>query len=158
MRVYATLLMLAASPAFAQTASVTVDPAARGAAVTNQILGMNMANWFDPTQSGVAAALKAGGIKALRWPGGSASDTFHWSTNSDCAGGYVDANATFDNFIAEIAVPAKLNVAVTVDYGSNAACNAGGDPTEAAAWVAYAKSHGDAVSHWTVGNEVYGSW
>jgi hypothetical protein len=149
---------LAAVPAYAQTATVTVNPAAVGAVVTDQILGMNMANWFDPTQAGAGPALKQGGIKAVRWPGGSASDTFHWATNSECNGGYVDTNATFDNFIADIAVPEKLDVAVTVNYGSNSACNAGGDPTEAAGWVAYAKAHGDAVSHWTVGNEVYGSW
>jgi hypothetical protein len=150
--------LLAATPAFAGTATVTVNPAAAGPAVTDKILGMNMANWFDPTQSGVASALKKGGIKSLRWPGGSASDRFHWATNTLCGSGYVSPNATFDNFFADVVTPDKLDVAVTVDYGSNAACNAGGDPTEAAAWVAYAKAHGDAVSHWTVGNEVYGSW
>ena len=150
--------LLLATPALAQTASVTVNPTALGAVVTDQILGMNMANWFDPTQTGVAAALKKGGIKAVRWPGGSASDEFHWATNSECSGGYVDTNATFDNFFADVVTPAKLDVAVTVNYGSNAACNAGGDPTEAAGWVASALANGNAVSHWTVGNEVYGSW
>lgn len=152
-------LLATAMPAIARAqATVTVDPTTPGAPVTNQILGMNMANWFDPTQTGVASALYAGGVKAVRWPGGSAADTFHYATNSECNGGYVDSNATFDNFIADVVVPAKVDVAVTVNYGSNAACNAGGDPTEAAAWVAYAKAHGDAVSHWTVGNEVYGGW
>jgi hypothetical protein len=151
-------LCLPALPALAQTATVTVNPAAVGAVVTDQILGMNMANWFDPTQTGVAPPLKTAGIKAIRWPGGSASDSFHWATNSECAGGYVDTNATFDNLFADVAAPGRLDVAVTVNYGSNAACNAGGDPTEAAAWVSYAKAHGDKVSHWTVGNEVYGSW
>jgi len=154
----AVLASLAGLPAWGQTASVTVNPAVPGAAVTSKILGMNMANWFDQTQTGMAAALKAGGIKALRWPGGSASDSFHWASNSECNGGYVDSNATFDNFFTDIVTPDKLDVAVTLNYGSNAACNAGGDPTEAAAWVTYAKTHGDAVSHWTVGNEVYGSW
>jgi hypothetical protein len=147
-----------AGPAAGQTAAVTINPAQPGAAVTDQILGMNMANWFDQTSPGLATALKAGGIKSVRWPGGSASDTFHWQTNSECNGGYVDVNSDFDNFISDVAKPAKLDVAVTVNYGSNAACNAGGDPTEAAAWVAYAHAHGEKVSHWTVGNEVYGSW
>jgi hypothetical protein len=151
-------LSLPALPALAQTATVTVNPAATGAVVTDQILGMNMANWFDPTQTGVAPPLKMAGIEAIRWPGGSAADSFHWATNSECASGYVDTNATFDNLFADVVKPDKLDVAVTVNYGSNAACNAGGDPTEAAAWVTYAKAHGDKVSHWTVGNEVYGSW
>ncbi len=152
------LTSMAATSALAQTATVTVNPTALGAATTDQILGMNMANWFDPTQQGAASPLKAMGIKAIRWPGGSASDTFHWATNSECNGGYVDTNATFDNLFTDFVTPDKLDVAVTVNYGSNAACNAGGDPTEAAGWVTYAKSHGDHVSHWTIGNEVYGSW
>ncbi len=152
------LVLIAAAPAFAQTATVTVNPAAPGAAVTDRILGMNMANWFDPTQTGVAPPMKKAGIKAIRWPGGSASDQFHWATNSACNGGYVDTNATFDNLFTDVVKPDKLDVGVTVNYGSNSACNAGGDPTEAAAWVTYAKTHGEKVSHWTVGNEVYGSW
>lgn len=156
MRMASIVFILGAQAAAATT--VTVDRQTPSFAVTDQILGMNMANWFDPTQAGMAAALKTGGIAALRWPGGSASDTFHWQTNSECAGGYVDANASFDKFFADIVAPHAPDVAVTVDYGSNAACTGGGDPTEAAAWVAYALAHGDKVSHWTVGNEVYGSW
>jgi hypothetical protein len=143
--------------AAAQT-TVTVNPAAVGAAVTDQILGMNMANWFDQTQNGIAPALKKGGITAARWPGGSASDAFHWQTNTECNNGYVDGNATFGDFVTDVVGPAKLDLAVTLNYGSNAACNAGGDPTEAAGWVSYAKSNGIAVSHWTIGNEVYGDW
>ena len=53
-------LLLAALPAWAQTATVSVDPSAPGAAVSDQILGMNMANWFDPTQAGVAPPLPPG--------------------------------------------------------------------------------------------------
>jgi len=159
MRAYlVTTIFLAAMPAFAQTATVTINPGAPGAVVTDQILGMNMANWFDPTQPGAAPPLKTAGIRAIRWPGGSAADSFHWATNSECNSGYVDANATFANLFADFVKPDKLDVAVTVDYGSNAACNAGGDPTEAAAWVTAAKKAGQHVSHWTVGNEVYGSW
>ena len=159
MRAYMTsLLLMTAAPAFAQTATVTINPGNPGATVTDQILGMNMVNWFDPTQPGAAPPLKVAGIKAIRWPGGSAADTFHWSTNSECNGGYVDTNGTFANLFADFVKPDKLDVAVTVNYGSNAACNAGGDPTEAAAWVASAKSNGQHVSHWTVGNEVYGDW
>jgi hypothetical protein len=119
---------------------------------------MNLANWFDITQTGIASALQNAGVKAVRWPGGSASDNFHWETNTECEGGYVNANSTFQNFLKDVVVPADVDVAVTVNYGSNAACNAGGDPAEAALWVANALSNGNNVSHWTVGNEVYGSW
>lgn len=158
MRMLPVVFILGAQVATAGTASVIVDRQSPSIAVSDQILGMNMANWFDPTQAGMAAAMKKGGIAALRWPGGSASDTFHWQTNSECNGGYVDANATFDNFFSDIVAPHAPDVAVTVNYGSDAACTGGGDPAEAAAWVAYALAHGDKVSHWTVGNEVFGSW
>jgi hypothetical protein len=49
-------------------------------------------------------------------------------------------------------------VALTADYGTNAACTGGGDPSEAANWVQYAYANGGKVSHVTVGNEEYGSW
>ena len=146
------------SPALAQTATVAVHPSQPGAAVVNQLLGMNMANWVDQTQPAIATALSQGRIRAVRWPGGSAADEFHWQGNTGCSGEYVASGGDFDSFVASLVKPDKLDLAVTVNYGSNTACNAGGDPAEAAGWVAYAKSHGDAVSHWTVGNEVYGSW
>ena len=52
-----------------------------------------------------------------------------------------------------------MDVAITVNYGSNPACDAGADPSEAAGWVKYAnntKHYG--VTWWTVGNEEFGSW
>ncbi len=153
-----TVMLLAGAPAFAQVATVTIDPSQAGAVVTDQILGMNMANWFDPTQPGAAAPLKQAGIRAIRWPGGATADTFHWATNRTCDGSHVDPAATFDNLFATIVKPDRLQAAVSVNYGSNAACNAGGDPAEAAGWVAYAKSHGEHVREWIVGNEVYGDW
>ncbi len=126
--------------------------------MTNQILGMNMAYWFDQSQTGMVPALQTAGIKALRWPGGSGSDVYHWATNTLCGGGYTAPSASFPNFMNDIVNPGNFDVAITVNYGSNAACNAGGDPSEAAAWVASALANGNKVSHWTVGNEVFGSW
>jgi len=117
-----------------------------------------MAGWVDITESGLAPALSGIGYTSTRWPGGSESDQYHWQTNTSCNGGYTATNSTFDNFMNDVAKPANLDVAVTLDYGSNAACNAGGDPTEAAAWVSHAKAQGDDITYWTVGNEEYGSW
>ncbi len=103
--------------------------------------------------------MAATGFHLVRWPGGSESDAYHWQTNSVCDGqGYVYPASTFDAFANDVVKPAKLDVAITLNYGSNAACNAGGDPSEAAAWAAYAKAHGDVVRWWTVGNEQFGSW
>ena len=89
---------------------------------------------------------------------GSDSDLYDWSTNTLCDSGYGDENDTFSNFVTDIATPAKLDVALTANYGSNTACNGGGEPSEAAAWVTAAPAQGLTVSHMTVGNEEYGSW
>jgi len=147
------------SPDAVTSATLDVHPAKPGAVIDARVLGTNFAGWYDITQSGLAASLQQGDITAVRWPGGSASDEFHWQSNTLCAGGYFNSNSTFDNFMTDVALPAKVDVAVTLDYGSNSACNAGGDPSEAAAWVTYAnKTKNYGIKYWTVGNEVYGSW
>jgi hypothetical protein len=140
--------------------SVTVDLTSSGPAVTDKLLGMNMAVWYDlvSNQTGIVDAFQAAGITQVRWPGGSDSDLYHWATNSLCDGGYADANDTFSNFVNDMADPANLDVALTANYGSNQACNGGGEPSEAAAWVTTALADGITVSHMTVGNEEYGSW
>ncbi len=138
--------------------TVTVSQPSTSLAVTDQILGMNMAVWYDPTTSAIVPAFAAAGIKAVRWPGGSDSDLYHWATNFLCDSGYSDSNATFSNFVNDLAVPAGLDVALTANYGSNTACSGGGEPSEAQAWVANALTLGVTVSHMTVGNEEYGTW
>jgi hypothetical protein len=144
----------------APTASVTVDLSSSGPAVTDKLLGMNMAVWYDlvSNQTGIVSAFQNAGITQVRWPGGSDSDLYHWATNFLCDGGYSDTNDTFSNFVNDMAKPANLDVALTANYGSNAACTAGGDPSEAAAWATAALGDGITPSHMTVGNEEYGSW
>jgi hypothetical protein len=148
--------------------TVTVSHTPTTVAVSNQLLGMNMAAWADPTTTGITTAFEAAGIKAVRWPGGSWSDDYHWagplgttpSAPSLC-GGNPNSNATFANFLNDLAIPAGLDVALTADYGTNGACNGPGQPSEAAAWVAAALSNPNGavtVSHMTVGNEEYGTW
>ena len=144
-------------------AVVTVNPANTGVAVSNTILGMNLASWYDviANDAGITSAFEANGIKAVRWPGGSWSDIYHWSTNTNCfssTDGAPAANDTFANFVNDIAIPAGLDVSLTADYGTNAACTGGGDPTEAASWAAQAVTLKANVSHITVGNEEYGTW
>jgi len=141
-------------------ATVTVDLSSSGPAVTDKLLGMNMAVWYDlvTNQTGIVNAFQAAGITQVRWPGGSTSDQYHWANNSTCGTGYADPIDTFSNFVNDMAVPAKLDVALTADYGSNVDCTAGGEPSEAAAWAAAALADGITPSHITVGNEEYGGW
>lgn len=160
---------------------VTVNPANTGIAVTDQILGINMAVWYDFTNNGaytadnspIAKAFKNAGIVALRWPGGSFSDDYHWNsgavtnptvgtapTASSCNGAYIAPHTDYLSFInnLENAIPGGFDIALTANYGTNAACNGGGDPNEAANWVTYAYANGGTVSHVTVGNEDFGHW
>ena len=144
--------------------TVAVNQTSTGVAVTDQILGMNMAAWYDilTNETAIVDAFQTAGIKAVRWPGGSWSDVYHWQTNTNCqnapyGGGTPDTNDTFANFINDMVIPAGLDIALTADYGTNPTCTGGGLPSEAAAWVANALSLGVTVSHMTVGNEVYGS-
>jgi len=141
----------------AQT-TVSVNQSGTGVAVTDKILGMNMAVWFDPTNPVIVPAFATAGIKTMRWPGGSDSDLYHWQTNFLCQGGYSDPNATFSNMVNYLAIPSGVDVAITANYGTNAACTGPGDPSEAAAWVSAALNSGANITHWTVGNEVYGTW
>ena len=151
----------------AGTPLVTVYPSRRGATVSDLVLGANEATWNDITLPTIPTAFKLAGMRATRWPGGSESDIYHWKTNSvtnagACAGfgGYVYAPSTFDNFVADVVKPAKLDLALTVDYGTNPPCTDGANPAEAAEWVKYAndvKHYG--VKWWSIGNEEFGaSW
>jgi hypothetical protein len=164
---------LAATPS-----TITVDQSSTGPAVTDKILGMNLASWYDVVGNATAvnAAFAQAGIQAIRWPGGSWSDEYHWKTpngssnpnlpfmcennssgipnGSTAWGGY----STFGEFVTSIVQGGNYDLALTANYGTDPACTGPGDPTEAAAWVAAAVTDGIHVSHMTVGNEEYGNW
>jgi hypothetical protein len=140
------------------TGQITVNATATIAPISANQFGTNLAVWYNMTSPGVAAAVAATGSHLVRWPGGSYSDQYHWATHSGCGGAYVSPGSTFDDFMQKVIVPNGDEVALTVNYGSNSACNGGGDPNEAAAWVADVVSKGYNAHHYTVGNEVYGSW
>ncbi len=149
----------------AATAQIVVDGSSRIAKISADELGANLGTWYNVLTASLPRELASLGAHALRWPGGSIADQYHWRSHSSCsarnksAPAY-DPNSTFDNFMSQIAIPGHYDVAVTVDYGSNTTCSGGGDPSEAAAWVAYAKAKGynSHLHYWTVGNEVFGNW
>ena len=151
-----------------QANTVTVDQSGTGVHVTDQLLGMNLPSWYDvySNASGINAAFAQAGIKAIRWPGGSWSDAYHWGQsgglpfmcNTTGSGTGWGGYGTFAQFATDIVQAGNYDLALTANYGSNAACSAGGDPAEAAAWVAEAVKDGVHPSHVTVGNENYGSW
>ena len=149
------------APAATTTAlGIVLDAKSQGPVVSADLYGASHDTWFDFTQPFVNPSLRATGIHLVRWPGGSESDAYHWENGGSVCDnqGYITKNATFDNLMRDLADPSNIDVAITLNYGSNPACNGGGLPSEAATWVAYAKSKGYDTRYWTVGNEVYGSW
>lgn len=141
--------------------TVTVNLSSAGPAVTDQLIGMNMASWYDVTSTTDEPAIQQGfataGIKAMRWPGGSWADIYNWETNTAC-GTYANSNDDFTDVVNKLVIPTGVDLALTADYGTGKNCTGPGAPTEAAAWVTAALNLGVTVSHITVGNEEYGSW
>ena len=113
--------------------------------------GLNTAIWdgyFDTTYT--SNALSELGTQILRFPGGSASDDYHWATGKSGANTWA-WQTSFGNFM-HIATNAGTQVIITVNYGD-------GTPQEAAAWV----TNANIINHckfkyWEVGNENYGTW
>ncbi len=104
--------------------------------------GLNTATWDGSLgKAQTLPLLEAIGCSALRWPGGSTSDQYHWA--SDPAG-----NSTF----RYIATNLGAQVFTTVNYGT-------GTAGEAAAWVLSAnKTNNCGFKYWEIGNECYGTW
>jgi alpha-N-arabinofuranosidase len=104
--------------------------------------GLNTATWDGSLgNSTTLPMLQQIGTRALRWPGGSTSDGYHWA--SDPA-----ANATFQSLATNLGA----QVFTTINYGS-------GTPAEAAAWVRMAnQTNHCGFQYWEIGNECYGSW
>ncbi len=147
-------------PNATQTPVVELDTRSRGATVSRDLYGASLDTWYDFLRGFVNPSLHRSGIHLVRFPGGSESDAYHWEEGGSLCDnqGYITPSSTFDHLMKRVAEPLKIDIAITLNYGSNRACNAGGRPSEAAAWVAHARSRGYHVAFWTVGNEVYGSW
>jgi alpha-N-arabinofuranosidase len=113
--------------------------------------GLNTAIWdgyFDTSYT--SNALSELGTQILRFPGGSASDDYHWATDTSGTNTWT-WGTSFANFI-HIATNAGVQAIITANYGD-------GTPQEAAAWVGYANvtNHCN-FKYWEVGNENYGTW
>ena len=131
--------------------NVTVDPKQKIRKVDRRMFGLNAAVWDSvfgtPTTQQLLTELNN---QALRFPGGSLSDVYHWQTNMSDGQTFQWANS-FDNFI-QIAAQTHAAVYITANYGT-------GTPEEAAEWVRTANVVNKRnVRYWEIGNENYGSW
>ncbi|MEV4313682.1 cellulose binding domain-containing protein [Actinocrispum sp. NPDC049592] len=140
----------AAVPAAAATAaSVTVNAGSGVGSVPSNGIGLNTAVYDGHMNDSVIPGLvKAAGITALRYPGGSYADIYNWQTNT-APGGYVAPNTSFADFM-RTAQSAGANPVIAVNYGT-------GTPALAQAWVQNAASNNYGINYWEVGNETYGN-
>jgi hypothetical protein len=140
----------AASAATAIAVPVTVNSTAGLGTLGSNAIGLNTAV-YDGNMNDAAAPglIKAGGIDALRYPGGSYSDIFNWQTNL-AQGGYVAPKTSFADFMGT-AQAAGASPVITVNYGT-------GTPQLAASWVQNANvTNHYGIKWWEVGNETAGN-
>lgn len=140
-----------------ETAKVTVNLAKEINILTSSSLGAP-AKLYDGNSFNLDSALplKFAGLSTIRFPATSA-DLYHWST--DKATPYKGAEATYlppgSDFGNVAALIDKTGTGlIVVNYGSNADGTGGGEPVEAAAWVAYA--NGDPSSTQVLGKDSTG--
>lgn len=143
--------LLAQGAKASNTITIDVNTAKSLGTVPSIATGLNTAT-FDGhlNDSASTTAIAGAGIDALRYPGGSTADAYHWQTNTTVNGlGYANPGNGFDDFMG-IARKTGASPIITVNYGS-------GTAAEAAAWVKYAnvtKHYG--VKYWELGNEIPG--
>jgi hypothetical protein len=130
---------------------VRVDAGQIVRTVDARLFGINAVMWdsfFDTP--GTLAALRELDVQALRFPGGSPSDDYHWASNRNGRNPWTWATP-FSGFV-HIATNLHAQVFITVNYGS-------GTPEEAAAWVRCANiTNHCGFKYWEIGNENYGNW
>jgi hypothetical protein len=141
---------LPAAQAQDATVDVTVNVRAGLERVSDVAIGVNHAIWDQELGTpAVADLMRAAGVRAMRYPGGSYSDIYHWRTHT-APGGFVAPNTDFDQFMAGVR-RAGARPIVTANYGT-------ATPQEAADWVRYANiEKGYGVKYWEIGNELYGN-
>ena len=131
--------------------NVTVNAAQPVRIIDARHFAVNTAVWdadFD-TNNTINLLTRMGAL-ALRFPGGSLSDDYHWATNTTDSNTWTWATS-FDSF-AQVATTVGTQAFITVDYGS-------GTPAEAAAWVQESNvTRHYGFKYWEVGNECYGTW
>jgi alpha-N-arabinofuranosidase len=129
----------------------TVDGNQRLRTVDPRLFGLNAAVWDGAFNTSTTAdLLLEADNQALRFPGGSLSDAYHWQTNT--TEGQTFQWATSLDAFANVALATGARVFITANYGS-------GSPQEAAAEVNYAnRTRQYGFKYWEIGNENYGSW
>lgn len=144
-------LVVAGAAQAQENATVSVNAGATVRTFDDRLAGINTATWdnstlVDAQSNSVAQQIDS---RLMRFPGGSSSDAYHWATNSNDGTTY--QGVSYDTFETQLTQPNHIQTIITLNYGS-------GTASEAAGWVADAKSKGYNIKYWEIGNECYGSW
>jgi len=125
--------------------------------VDARLVGANNVAWDGAEDSeyypGTLAQLTNAGIQALRWPGGSWGDGYHW-TNEEWNYGATNARTwgSFTTNFIHTATNAHSQAFIIANYGSST-------PQEAAFGVAMMNMTNHCnFKYWEIGNEVGGGW
>ena len=137
----ATILILLSAASLRAQVNVNVNAASVKAIMPDTGIGLHTSVYANQFGNAVVPGrIAESGVELLRYPGGSYSDIYHWS-NHTADGGYAANQSHFGRFV-QIADQSNSQAMITVNYGSSFQNTMGGQPQEAAAWVAYA--NGDA--------------
>jgi hypothetical protein len=157
------MVLSSAVPLLAQLkTTVHVDTAKPEAIIYTTSLGVVGDRWDAKAFDGATVRLLwDAGFTNLRFPGNNGIDAlYHWSTGAvinPYTNDRTPAFATEKKFPAMTPIIDQLGSAlVTVNYGSNLDGSGGGEPAEAAAWVAYANgkvSNTQAIGKDSKGND-----
>ena len=155
-------MLLTSLPLHAQVkGKVTVDPSQQKAVLYTTSLGAVADRWdFHAYDAATVQLLQDAGITNLKVPGNDGIDAlYHWSTGT-VTNPYTDDRAPEfppdKMFPAIVPVIDQLGTAiVAVNYGTNLNGTGGGEPAEAAAWVAY--SNGSPANTQAIGKDSAGN-
>lgn len=125
--------------ALAQTVTVSINAGSTIRTVDERVFGINAVIWDRlAADTQTIGLLQQAGIRAIRIPGGSLSDEYHWRLNKGIDKANNNQLNTWTWFtgldgFTRLIMDLNAQAFVTVNYGS-------GTPEEAAAWVAYANA------------------
>jgi alpha-N-arabinofuranosidase len=143
-------LAVKAAPALV---NVSVNTAQKIRTADTRWFGVNTAIWDKEFQDDIpltTSLLREMGVTTLRFPGGSASDEYHWYSNKSGTNTW-EWWLSFAEF-TRAATNLGAGVFITVNYGT-------GTANEAASWVRHANvTNHLGFQYWEIGNENYGSW
>lgn len=120
--------------------------------IPSTMFGGNAAMWSSNLHQNTDVVEKVGasGLRVIRFPGGSTSDTYHWQEYEP--GNPSNSWSTNTTEFIQFAQAAGAEPMITANFGT-------GTAQEAADWVAFTNVQNNwHVQYWEVGNEIYGSW